>query len=104
MKTCKQNKQKKMQPAMYFPSEPGAATFDLRVLFPQEELGALAVTGGRHGNVLMQWRFITLMETSGGTDLLCLPPSSPCEQTLPVQAAWKASCTSAEGFMEQVLK
>lgn len=34
MKTCKQNKQKKMQPAMYFPSEPGAATFDLRVLFP----------------------------------------------------------------------
>lgn len=25
---------KKMQPVMYFPAEPGAATFDLRVVFP----------------------------------------------------------------------
>lgn len=101
MRTCKQ---KMMQPAMYFSAEPGTAIFDLCILFLQEELDALVVTGGRHGTVLMQWRSITLMETSGGMDLLCLLPSSPYEQTLPVQAQWKGSCTSVEDFMEQVLK
>lgn len=70
----------------------------------QEELGALVMTEDRHGNVLMQWRFTTLMETFGGMDPLCLIPSSPYEQTLPAQAPWKGSCTSVEDFMEQVLK
>lgn len=70
----------------------------------QEELGALVVTEDRHGNVSMQWRFITLTETFGGMDLLCLLPSSPYEQTLPAQAPWKGSSTSVEDFAEQVLK
>lgn len=76
----------------------------LPVYLLQEELGALVMTEDRHGNVLMQWRFITLMETFGGMDPLCLLPSCPYGQTLPAQAAWKGSCTSVEDFMEQVLK
>lgn len=70
----------------------------------QEELGALVMTEDRHGNVSMQWRFITLMETFGGMDPRCLLPSSPYEPTPAVQAVWKGSCTSVEDFMEQVLK
>lgn len=69
---------------------------------PQVELAAWVETGGRHGNVLMQWRFITQMETFGGMGLLCLLLSSPYEPTLLMLALWKGSSIFAEDFVEQV--
>ena len=101
MRICKQ---KIMQPITYFSVKACGCYSSPRYLLLQEELGASVVTGDRHGNVLMQWRFIILMETFGGMGLLCLLLSSPCEQTLQAQALWKGSCTSVEDFMEQVLK
>ncbi|XP_025052606.1 kelch repeat and BTB domain-containing protein 12 isoform X4 [Alligator sinensis] len=69
---------------------------------PQVELAAWVETGGRHGNVLMQWRFITQMETFGGMGLLCLLLSSPYEPTLLMLALWKGSSIFAEDFVEQL--
>lgn len=69
----------------------------------QVGLAALVETEDSHGNVLMQWRSITLKGIFGEMVLPCPILFSPWELTLPLLVPWNGSSMSAGDFVEQVL-